>query len=146
MVNVDDGRLGCDPLDSGARSREVSGVEEDHQVRVDSVRGFPLDIIEAGQERIHVRQRRRNEHPDLLPRRTQRLGERQAAAKGVAVCVLVPEDQDLLVGVDELLDLVVKVWLGARAGYFVSSLVSSMEVTSAGSDPGGRTSLSSAAM
>jgi hypothetical protein len=43
----------------------------------------------------------------VLARRPQGLGERKAAAERVAVGVFVSEDQDLLVGVDELLDLVV---------------------------------------
>jgi len=37
----------------------------------------------------------------------KRLTERQAAAQGVPVGVLVAEDQDLLVGINELFDLVV---------------------------------------
>jgi len=48
----------------------------------------------------------------------QSLGEGEAAAQRVAVGVLVAEDQDLLVGVDELLDLVVQVpGLGRCGGY-----------------------------
>jgi hypothetical protein len=43
----------------------------------------------------------------VLARPAQGLREREAAAEGVAVGVLVAEDQDLLVGLDELLDLVV---------------------------------------
>jgi hypothetical protein len=43
----------------------------------------------------------------VLARPAEGLRERQAAAEGVAVGVLVAEDQDLLVGLDELLDLVV---------------------------------------
>jgi hypothetical protein len=43
----------------------------------------------------------------VLARRAQGLGESEAAAERVAVGVLVTEDQDLLVGVDEVLDLVV---------------------------------------
>jgi hypothetical protein len=45
----------------------------------------------------------------MLARGPQGLREGEAAAKCVAVCVLVSEDQDLLVGLDELLDLVVAV-------------------------------------
>jgi len=45
----------------------------------------------------------------VLARGAQRLGERKAAAERVAVGVLVAEDQDFLVGGDELPDLVVKV-------------------------------------
>lgn len=67
----------------------------------------------------------------MLARRAQRLGERQAAAEGVAVGILVAKDQDLLVGLDELLDLVVLMARRALGGsYFVSSSA-------------GRTSLSS---
>jgi len=43
----------------------------------------------------------------VLARRSQGLGEREAAAERVAVGVLVSEDQDLLVRLDEVLDLVV---------------------------------------
>jgi hypothetical protein len=43
----------------------------------------------------------------VLARGPQGLGEGEAAAERVAVGVLVSEDQDLLVGVDEVLDLVV---------------------------------------
>jgi len=45
----------------------------------------------------------------LLAGRPQRFGKRQAAAERVSVSILVPEDQDVLIGVDELLDLVVDV-------------------------------------
>jgi hypothetical protein len=45
----------------------------------------------------------------VFARRTQRFGKRKAAAERVAVGVFVAEDQDLLVGIDELLDLVVQV-------------------------------------
>jgi hypothetical protein len=54
----------------------------------------------------------------MLPGRSKRLGKRQAAAERVAVRVLVPEDQDLIVGVDELFDLVVEISTFAlRGGY-----------------------------
>jgi hypothetical protein len=43
----------------------------------------------------------------VLARGTQGLSEREAAAERVPVGVLVTEDQDLLVGLNELLDLVV---------------------------------------
>jgi hypothetical protein len=43
----------------------------------------------------------------VLACRSQRLRESKAAAERVAVGVLVAEDQDLLVGFDEVLDLVV---------------------------------------
>src|SRR6476661_8296803 len=102
-----------------------------------------LDLVEARQERVHVRQRWRDQHPNLLACRPQRLRERQAAAEGVPIGVLVSEDQDLFVGVDELLDLVVNVVPRAWVGYDVSSSSALMELTSAPSDPGGSTSLSS---
>jgi hypothetical protein len=43
----------------------------------------------------------------MLPCRTQCFSERKAAAERVAVSVFVAEDQNLLVGLDEVLDLVV---------------------------------------
>jgi hypothetical protein len=43
----------------------------------------------------------------VLASRPQCLGKGQTAAEGVTVSVLVSEDEDLIVGVDELLDLVV---------------------------------------
>jgi hypothetical protein len=50
--------------------------------------------------------------------RAERLGEREAASERVAVGVLVPEDQDLLVRLDQVLDLVVEVrFVPLRAGY-----------------------------
>src|ERR1700688_2143639 len=115
-------------------------------MRIDSVRRLLLDFRKAGEKRVHVRQRRRNEHPHLLSSRAQRLGKREAAAEGVPVRILVSKDEDLLVGVDELFDLVVDVCLGVWAGYFVSSLLSSMVATSACSGAAGRTSLSSSLM
>jgi len=55
----------------------------------------------------------------VLARGAQRLRERKAAPESVAVGILVPEDQNLFVGVDELFDLVVKMprLLGGRSGY-----------------------------
>ncbi|HZQ49466.1 MAG TPA: hypothetical protein VFB69_04075 [Candidatus Dormibacteraeota bacterium] len=55
----------------------------------------------------------------MLARGAQRLSEREAAAERVAVGVLVSEDQDLFVGVDQLLDLVVEVLqlVCLRGGY-----------------------------
>jgi hypothetical protein len=78
-------------------------------MRVDPVGGLLQDFAEAGEKRVHLRQRRRDEHPHLLAGRPQRLGKRQAAAERVSVSILVPEDQDVLISVDELLDLVVDV-------------------------------------
>jgi hypothetical protein len=59
-----------------------------------------------------------DQHPYVLARGAQRLREREAAAERVAVGVLVTEDKDLLVGFEELLDLVVKAaCLALRGGY-----------------------------
>jgi hypothetical protein len=55
----------------------------------------------------------RDEDPHLLAGRAKRLSERQAAAQRVPIGVLVAEDEDLFVGLDELLDLVVAI--GRRA-------------------------------
>jgi hypothetical protein len=86
------------------------------------VRRAGLDLFEAGQKLIHLGKRWRDEHPYVFARGAQSLSERQAAPEGVAVGILVAEDQDLLVGVDELLDLVVDVLGLLRLGYdFVSS-------------------------
>jgi len=52
-----------------------------------------------------------DEHPHVLARRAQSLREGEAAAEGVAVGVLVTEDQDLLVRLDQILDLVIEMWL-----------------------------------
>jgi hypothetical protein len=74
----------------------------------------------------------------VLARGAQRLREGEAAAECVAIGVLVTEDQDLLVGVDELLDLVVQAaGLALRGGYGCSSSTVS---------PAGRTSLSNSEM
>ncbi len=74
----------------------------------------------------------------MLARSAQRLREGEAAAKRVAVGVLVTEDQDLLIGLEELLDLVVEAdGVALRGGYRSSSTV----LSAAGS-----TSLSSSFM
>jgi len=57
----------------------------------------------------------------VLARGAQRLREGEAAAKRVTVGVLVTEDQDLLVGVEELLDLVVEAAGFALGGCYRSS-------------------------
>jgi hypothetical protein len=44
-------------------------------------------------------------------------GKREAASKRVSVGILVAEDQDLLVGFDQLLDLVIDVRSLLRGGY-----------------------------
>ena len=97
------------------------------------MRRVGLDLVEAGQERVHLWEGRRHQHPDLLAFGAQRLREGQAAAERVAVGVLVAEDQDLLVGVDEILDLVEQVRLVALGGDY-------------GCSSRGRTSLSSSEM
>jgi hypothetical protein len=102
------------------------------------MRGIREDLLETGQEFVHLRKGRWDQHPHVFARAAQSLGKREAATKGVAVGVLVTEDQDLLVGVDELLDLVVDVRILLCGGYdFVSS---------ASPVPCGRTSFSSSAM
>ena len=66
----------------------------------------------------------RDEHPHMLARGAKRFGEGEAAPERVAVGVLVTEDQDLLIGVEELFDLVVEAaGLGLRGGYRSSSSV-----------------------
>jgi hypothetical protein len=81
------------------------------------VRGFSLDVFEAGQKFVHLREGRRDEHPHVFAGSAQSLSEREAAPKGVAVGILVTEDQDLLVGVDQLLDLVKDVGGFLRRSY-----------------------------
>ena len=81
------------------------------------MRRFGLNVFEAGQKFVHLRKGRRDEHPHVFARGTQSLGESEAAPEGVAVGILVTEDQDLLVGVDELLDLVVEVGCLLGGGY-----------------------------
>ena len=81
------------------------------------MRGLGLNVFEAGQKLVHLRQGRWDEHPDVLARGAQSLSEREVAPKGVAIGILVAEDQDLLVGVDQLLDLVVDVGGLLRRGY-----------------------------
>jgi hypothetical protein len=62
-----------------------------------------------------------DEHRHVLACGAQRLREGEAAAQRVAVGVLVTEDQDLLVGLDELLDLVVEADCFALRGRYRSS-------------------------
>src|SRR3977135_4089305 len=120
VVDVDDRRVGGDLLDAASRPLEIARVEEENQLRIFPDGRLLFDLIESGKKRVHLRQRRRDEHPHVLAGRAQRLSERQAAAKRVAVGVFVPEDQDLLVVLYELLDLVVLVArpaLGSRYGF-----------------------------
>src|SRR4030081_1133103 len=137
VVDVDDLGMRGDLLDAASGAFQVSRVEEENQLRVDAMRRFRLDVVESGHERVHLRERRRDEHPHLFARGTQRLSEREAAPERVAVGVFVTEDQDLLIGVDQLLDLVVNVWGLVCSSY---ELVSSLGVSS------GSTSFSSSAM
>src|SRR5579859_7854792 len=99
MVDVDDGRVRSDVPHTAARTLEVPRIEEEHELRLDPAWRDVFDVVEARQELVHRGQRRRDEHPYVLARGAQRLGEREAAAQRVAVSVLVTKDQDLLVGV-----------------------------------------------
>src|ERR1700687_1827056 len=109
VVDVDDRRVCRNLLDAVPGAFEISGIEEEHQLRVDAVWRFGLDVFEAGQKFVHLGKGRRDEHPHVFARGAQSLGEREAAPERVAVGILVTEDQDPLVGVDELLDLAVDV-------------------------------------
>jgi hypothetical protein len=109
-------------LDAASRAFEVPRIEEQHQLRVDAVRRFGLNVFEPGQELVHLWKGRRDQDPHVFARGSQSLGEREAAPEGVAIGVFVAEDQDLLVGVDQLLDLVINVEGLLRLGYdFVPS-------------------------
>ena len=67
----------------------------------------------------------------MLACRAQRFGERKAATERVSVGVLVPEDEDLIVRVNELFDLVVAARGGALCrGYFEPPSASSSGRTS----------------
>jgi hypothetical protein len=143
MVDVDDRGMRGDALHTAARPLEVAGVEEEHEMRVDAVGRLFLDLAEARKERVHLRQRRRDQHPHLLPGGAQGLGKCEAAAEGVPVCILVAEDQDVVVCVEELLDLVVEVRRPGLGGYVASSSPCS-ETGAAGA--AGSTSLSSSAI
>src|SRR5438094_1794326 len=86
------------------------------------MRRLGLDVFETREERVHRRERRRNQHPDILALRPECFGEGEAAAKRVAVGVLVAEDQDLLVGLDQVPDVVIQVRLvPLRGGYGLGS-------------------------
>src|SRR5882762_9503308 len=71
------------------------------------MRRLGQDLVKSRKERIHLRQRRRDEHPHFFAGGLQRLGEGKAAPERVSIGIFVAEDQDLLVGLDQLLDLVV---------------------------------------
>jgi hypothetical protein len=85
------------------------------------VRWLGSDLVEAGQELVGVGQGWRDQDPDLLAGGSERFREREAAAEGVTVGILVAEDQDLLVGIDQVLDLVVQVGGLALGGGYRSS-------------------------
>jgi len=69
-----------------------------------------------------MRQRRWYQHRRLLAGGAKRLRKSQAAAKRVPIRVLVTEDEDLLVGVDEVFDLVeLVVDAGLRGSYVLAS-------------------------
>src|SRR5713226_6333019 len=121
VVDVDDGGVRRDALDAAPGALQVARVEKEHQLRVDAVRRLGQDVTETRQELVHLRQRRRYEHPNFLARDAEGFSECQAASKRVSVGVLVAEDQDLLVGLDQLLDLVIDVRSLLRGGYFSAS-------------------------
>src|SRR5260370_8737571 len=121
VIDVDDRRVRRDLLDAAARPLEVAGVEEEHQLRISAGRRLLFDLFEPRQERVHLRQWWRYHDPCVLAGRSQRLGKGEAAAQCVSVGVLVPEDQDLLVGFDEIPDLVVLVSSAALRGSYVFS-------------------------
>ena len=89
------------------------------------MRRLGLDVVEPREERVHRRQRGRHQHPDVFSFCAKRLGKREAAAQRVAVGVLVAEDQDLLVGLDQVPYVVVQVrFVPLRCGYGLGSSVS----------------------
>ena len=73
---------------------------------------------------MHLGKRGRNENPHILARAAKSLRESKAAPKGVAIGILVAEDQDLLVGIDEFLDLVVDIGGPVCGSYDFSSAAS----------------------
>ena len=74
-------------------------------------------LSETRHERVHLRKWRRDEHPHVFAGGPERFGESEAAPERVAIGILVAEDQDLLVGVDQLLDLVKDVGGFLRRSY-----------------------------
>src|ERR1041384_2440956 len=125
VVDVDDRGVSSDASDRAPGAFEVPRVEKEHELGVDAVRRLGLDIVETWKERVHRWQGRRDKHPDVFALGTKRFGERQAAAERVAVGVLVTEDQDLLIGLDEIPDVVIEVrFVPRRGGYGVASLPS----------------------
>ena len=108
MVHVHDRGVRCDVLHAAAGPLQVPGVEEEHQLRLDAAGRDVFDVVEARQKRVHLRKRRRDQHPHMLAGSLQCLRECEAAAERVPVRILVAEDQDLLVGLDQLPDLVVE--------------------------------------
>src|ERR1700674_488447 len=141
VVDVDDGRVRRDLLHAAPRPLQVSGVEEEREKRIAAMRRLFQDFVEARQEFVHLGQRRWNQHRRLLAGGAKRLRKGQAAAKRVPIRVLMTEDEDLLVGVDEVSDLIeLVVDAGLRGGYGISSLGSVLTTA------GGRTSFRSSAV
>src|SRR5260370_39251883 len=118
VVDCEGGWGWGDLLDAAPGALEVAGVKEEHQLGIGAWRWLHIDLLESRQERVHVRQRWRYDHPRVLACGSQGFGESETAAEGVAVGILVSEDQDLLVGVDEVLDLVVLVACLRLRGFF----------------------------
>src|ERR1700674_2804691 len=143
VVDVDDGCVCRDLLHAAPRPLQVAGVKKEGKQCIESMRWLFFDVVKAGQKFVHGRQRWRDEHPHLLACRFERLRKRKAAAKRVPIRILVAEDEDLVVGIDEILDLVELV-VNSRlgGGYGVPSSPSVLVVVTAG----GRTSFSSSAM
>ena len=131
MIDVDDRCVRGDLLDTAPRALQVARVEEENELWVGAGRRHLFDLVEPRQKRIHLRQRRRDDHPCMLAGSSQRFREREAAAERVTVGVLVTEDQDLLIGLDELFDLIVLMARCALGGGYCFS------------SSAGRTSLSS---
>ena len=111
MVDVHDLGVRGDAVDAASRPLDVAGVEEEHQARIGVTRRPFQDLVEAGQPCVHRRQGVRDHDPDGLAVRAERFGEGKAAAQGVAVGVLVSENQDLAVAVDESFELVERAYV-----------------------------------
>jgi hypothetical protein len=122
VVDVDDGGVRRDLLDAATRPFQVSRVEEEREKRIAAVWRLFQNFVKAWQEFVHLWQRRRYQHRRLLACGAKRLRKRQAAAKCVPIRVLVTEDEDLLVGIDEVFDLIeLIVDAGFRGSYGLSS-------------------------
>ena len=122
MVDVDDRGVRRDLLHAAAGPFEVAGVEEEREKRIAAMRWLFEDFVEARQELVHLRKRRGYQHRRLLAGKAKRLRKREAAAKRVPIRVLVTENENLLVGVDEVFDLIeLVVDAGFRGSYVLSS-------------------------